>query len=138
MATTGTTFTAHELLLPGARVATNLSAKGSYFVKVSAPHADGPAVALCAAATDRPIGILRYGVDGSVTVKAAQVCYAGIVPIVAGAAITAGQRIQTDANGKAIPAAATGYACGQALTSCTADGEVISAAINCASLSLVA
>jgi hypothetical protein len=140
MTQTGTTFNHDLSLIPGARVATNLSAKANYIVKVSAAHADGPEFALTAAVTDKPGGILQKGVDGSTSAgaKSAEVAHRGISQVVSGAAVTAGARVQPDGSGRAIPAAATGYSFGYALTSCTAADELITIAFDCAGANLVA
>lgn len=57
----------------------------------------------------------------------ATVCYAGVSKAVAGAAVTAGARVRSDANGKVVPATVAGNAViGIALESAGADNDVIS------------
>jgi len=57
----------------------------------------------------------------------ATVCYAGVSKAVAGAAVTAGSRVRSDANGKVVAATVAGNAViGIALESAGADNDVIS------------
>lgn len=107
----------------------DLSAKQYRFVKISS----GKAVA-CSGATDKPIGVLQNsptsGQEASITV-------AGGTKIVSSASIAAGITIGTDANGKADAKVAgtdtTEYAVGQVILGAGADGEYLTAVINCAS-----
>lgn len=138
MTQTGTNFDAKVDLIPGAQVATDLRTKANYILKVSSVDGNGPIFAIGAAVTDRPGGILQRGVNGSSVTKSAEVAHRGISRVIGGAAITAGQRIQMDGSGKAIVAAATGYAFGYALSSITADGEMLTVCFDCAGANLVA
>jgi len=139
MTTVGTTYNANQVCVAGARTVTDLSAKEGYFVKPVTAHADGIIVGLTAAVTDKPLGVLRKGALGTAAApKAVEVVYLGETQVVAGAAVAVGAHVQADGAGKAITAAATGYRCGIALTSCTADGEIITVAICCPAASLVA
>lgn len=107
--------------------ATDLSAKQHMAVKESAARV----VAAMAAATDLPVGVLKDKPVGSGSASAsARVVVFGIVKMIAGAAITAGARIQGDAAGKAIPLVATGYGIGRALTAASNDGDEITAFVN--------
>lgn len=101
---------------------------GKRFVKVSAARTSGPLipataqigasdptdggriqVAQCVAG-DPSLGVSSW--DAAIG-EGLDVITEGVVPVVAGAAITAGQEVQSDANGQAIPLAAgkkIGYA----------------------------
>jgi hypothetical protein len=57
--------------------------------------------------------------------RPATVVVAGVAKVVAGAAVAVKDKIQTDANGKAIPATTGDHVLGMALTAAGADGEVI-------------
>lgn len=106
--------------------ATDLSAKQHLIVKESAAGV----VAIMAAATDLPVGVLKDKPNGSAASASARVVIFGLVKLIAGAAITAGARIQGDAAGKAIPLVATGYGIGRALTAASNDGDEITAFVN--------
>ena len=99
------------------------------FVKVDAT---GKA-ALCAAATDNPIGVLQNKPTAG---QAATVAYAGTSKLLAGAAVAAADLIGTDAAGKADPKVpgtdTTEYVAGTALTAASGAGEIISALISTA------
>lgn len=107
----------------------DLSAAQYKFVKISS----GKAV-LCAAATDIPVGVLQNsptsGQEASITV-------AGGTKIVSSANIAAGVVIGTSSTGKADAKVAgtdtTEYAVGQVILGAGADGEYLTAVINCAS-----
>ena len=103
---------------------------GMTFVAPSANRAGGPGLstdldnlyvmATCPAGA-QPAGVAKYDVPiggrGGVHGQPGQ-----IVPVAAGAAITAGQRVEVGALGKAIPAA-SGQVAGLAMTGCTAAGQ---------------
>ena len=107
----------------------DLSAAQYKFVKISS----GKAI-LCAAATDVPVGVLQNsptsGQEASITV-------AGGTKIVSSASINAGVVIGTNNAGKADAKVAgtdtTEYAVGQVILGAGADGEYLTAVINCAS-----
>ena len=116
-----------KITLPAAA---DLSAKQYYFVKV---NTSGQA-ALCAAATDRPIGVLQNTPTAG---QAAEVLVVGGTKIVSSASIDEGSLIGTASTGKAdakTPGTdTTEYGVGQVILAAGADGEVLTAVINCAS-----
>jgi hypothetical protein len=107
----------------------DLSTKQYTFVKL---NASGEVVA-AAAATDIPIGVLQNnptsGAEASVTIV-------GGTKIVAGAAIGEGALVGTSSTGKAVALVAgtdtTKYVVGTLLTESGADGDIVSAVVNCA------
>lgn len=106
----------------------DLSAKQYYFVKISADNT----VVICAAATDVPIGVLQNApASGGV----AEVCMVGVTKVNSDAALTAGNRIGTAADGQADAKTAgtdtTEYAVGIVLIGSGAAGGLATAAINC-------
>lgn len=105
---------------------------GKTFVKISAARTSGPGLSntaegsvyrcATAAAGDHAIGVAKYDAPTNGKCGAYR---AGIVPVTAGAAITAGNAVQSDAAGKAIPLAAgvkLGVAMNDALNG--ADAEI--------------
>lgn len=108
--------------------AADLSAKQYFFVKVSAANK----VNICSGATDNPLGVL---LNKPASGEAASVLVAGIGNVVVAAATAADGSIQlgTDANGKAEAktVTGTGRVVAQPLTAGGADGDIITAAINC-------
>lgn len=78
--------------------------------------------ALPSAAGARVVGVRQNKPN---TGQATTIVQSGVSLVEAGAAITAGASVQTDANGKAITAASTKLIVGIALKSAGADGEVI-------------
>ena len=92
------------------------------FVKVTGRHQVG----LATANTDLVVGVAQNKpqVDG----QAVTVALSGVSNVIAGAAITAGQEISTDATGRAIPKPGTGtpLVLGIAITSATVAGELVS------------
>ena len=108
----------------------DLSAKQYTFVKL---NSSGQAIAV-AAATDRPIGVLQ---NAPTSGQEAEVLVVGGTKIVAGAAVTEGAVVGTDANGKGVPLTVgtdtTKYILGTSLLEVAADGEVTTAVVNCAS-----
>jgi len=116
-----------KITLPAAA---DLSAKQYYFVKV---NTSGQA-ALCSGATDRPIGVLQNTPTAG---QAAEVLVVGGTKVVASASIDEGSLIGTNADGKADAKSpgsdTTEYGVGQVILAAGADGEVLTAVINCAS-----
>jgi hypothetical protein len=108
--------------------AADLSAKQYTFVKL-----DGSGLAAAAAAaTDVPIGVLQ---NAPLAGQEAEVLVVGGTKIVAGAAIGEGVQIGTGATGKAVALAVTDttkFVVGTLLTESAADGNVVTAVINCA------
>jgi len=92
------------------------------FVKVTGVQTAG----LCTANTDHSIGVLQS--KPQVVNQAATVAIRGVSFVMAGAAVTAGARVTTDAQGRAItvPGSGTPITYGIALTSTDAAGELVS------------
>lgn len=107
----------------------DLSAKQYTFVKI---NSSGEAVA-AAAATDIPVGVLQ---NAPTSGQEAEVLIVGGTKIVAGAAIGDGAQIGTTSAGKAAALVAgtdtTKYVVGTLLTESAADGNIVTAVINCA------
>jgi hypothetical protein len=108
----------------------DLSAKQYYFVKSNGTDNQ---VIVCAAATDVPIGVLQNApASGGV----AEVCIAGITKVSSDAALTAGNRIGTSADGQAGAKTAgtdtTEYAVGIVIIGTGAAAGLATAVINCA------
>ncbi len=107
---------------------------GKQFVKITAPRIGGGANGLsidtknvyqvgpCNTTGEAVLGVAMtdtiQGQIGGAYLRGSGV----VVPITAGAAVTAGQEVQTDANGHAIPVAA-GKAVGYALDSAAANAD---------------
>lgn len=107
----------------------DLSAAQYKFVKLNASGQ----VIVCAAATDLPIGVLQ---NDPASGAEAEVLVVGGTKIIAGAAIGEGAQIGTSSAGKAAALVAgtdtTKYVAGTLLTESGADGEIVTAVINCA------
>jgi hypothetical protein len=107
----------------------DLSAKQYTFVKL---NSDGAVIA-AAAATDLPIGVLQ---NAPTSGQEAEVLVVGGTKIVAGAAIAEGAQVGTSSAGKAVALVAgtdtTKYVAGTLLTESAADGNIVTAVINCA------
>jgi len=107
----------------------DLSALQYNFVKI---NSSGLAVA-CAAATDIPVGVLQ---NAPISGQEAEVLVVGGTKIKAGAAIGEGAQIGTGSTGKAVALVAgtdaTKYVAGTLLTESAADGNIVTAVINCA------
>lgn len=97
--------------------AADLSAKTHYLVKVTAADTVNLAGA----------GELAIGSIGNAPAagEPVEIMVGIIVPVVAGAAVSAGAEVASDANGKAVTAIAGDRAFGIALTAATADLEEI-------------
>jgi hypothetical protein len=107
----------------------DLSTKQYTFVKLDS---SGQAVA-AAAATDIVIGVLQ---NAPTSGQEAEVLVIGGTKIVAGAAIGESAQIGTGSTGKAVALTAgtdtTKYVVGTLLTESAADGNIVTAVINCA------
>jgi hypothetical protein len=107
----------------------DLSTKQYTFVKIDS---SGLAVA-ASGATDIPVGVLQ---NAPVSGQEAEVLIVGGTKIVAGAAIGEGAQIGTGSTGKAVALVAgtdtTKYVVGTLLTESAADGNIVTAVINCA------
>lgn len=109
----------------------DLSAKQYYFVKI---NTSGEAV-LCAAATDKPIGVLQ---NDPASGEEAVITVVGGSKVVASASIDEGVLIGTASTGKAdakVPGTdTTEYVAGTVILASGADGEILTALINCANV----
>lgn len=81
--------------IPGVKASADLSAKQFLAMKMSG----NGTVTVCAAATDKPVGVLQ---DNPVSGLPAAVAFSGKTKVVAGGTVTAGDEVGTDANGKAV------------------------------------
>lgn len=99
------------------------------FVKISADNT----VVQCAGATDVPIGVLQAPV--AATGDPVDVVVVGETLIQADASVTAGDIIQTSADGQAKTCVSTGYPVGRAVNvaGATTAGNLFTAVVNCAS-----
>lgn len=108
----------------------DLSSKQYYFVKV---NSSGQAV-LCAAATDKPIGVLQ---NDPASGEEASIVVVGGTKVVTNAACDEGTVVGTASDGKAAPYAAgtdtTKYIVGSTILASGADGEIATIVVNCAS-----
>ena len=116
-------------------------------VPSSQPFQNGPVATAVTATTDRPFGVLQNSPITKMNANSqvegfseAEVTVTGITKVIAGGAVTAGDAITQDAQGRAITAtfaSSTTYAVtnpfvlGTALTPATAAGDVITVAISC-------
>jgi hypothetical protein len=108
----------------------DLSAKQYYFVKV---NSSGNAV-LCAAATDKPIGVLQ---NDPASGEEASIVVVGGTKVVVAASSDEGTVIGTTSAGKGTPYVAgtdtTKYLVGSVILAAGADNEIATAIVNCAS-----
>jgi len=108
--------------------AADLSAKQYHFVKLDNT---GKAAAI-AAITDIPVGVLQ---NAPLAGQEAEVLVSGGTKLVAGELLTIPAFLSTTSGGRADKIAVTDttqYVVAQALTASGADGEVITAVVNCA------
>lgn len=107
----------------------DLSALQYTFVKLNSSGQ----VAAVSGATDLPIGVLQ---NAPIAGQEAEVLVVGGTKIKAGAAIGEGAQVGTGATGKAVALVAgtdtTKYVAGTLLTESAADGNIVTAVINCA------
>jgi len=119
-----------KITLPAAA---DLSAKQYYFVKV---NSSGQA-ALCAAATDKPIGVLQNA--PAAAGDAAEILVIGGTKLVTNGACDEGDLVGTASTGKGAPYVAgtdtTKYIVGSVILASGADAEIATVIINCASTS---
>lgn len=105
----------------------DLSSKQYTFVKL---NSSGQAIA-AAAATDVPCGVLQ---NAPTSGQEAEVVVVGGTKVVAGASITVPNNIGTSSAGKAVALATTDttkYVVGQLITASAADGNIVTAVVNC-------
>ena len=107
----------------------DLSAAQYKFVEIGA----GGVVTVCNGATDRPIGVLQ---NAPLSGQEAEVVVAGGTKVVSSGNIAIGSAIGTDASGKAAALTAgtdtTKYVVGTVILPAGADGEILTAVVNCA------
>jgi hypothetical protein len=108
----------------------DLQTKQFHYVKLSANRK----VVICAAATDKPVGILQNKPD---TDEEAEVLIIGRGKLTADVTLSAGDLLMTSADGQGAVAASTGYNTGQVVQGAAA-GELAEVTVQCASLSLIA
>lgn len=115
--------------LVGHTAGADLSSKQYHLVKLAA----NKTVAVCAAVTDVPIGVLQ---NTPAAGQAAEVTIIGISKVVADANLATTDLIGTSADGQAAKKTpgtdTTNYVIGQVLEENTAAGGLITAVINCA------
>lgn len=111
--------------IPGLLAGGNLSANQYRFVK---PGATEMQVVACTGVTDKPIGVQLDKPDAAG--KPVDTVSIGTVPVEAGAAVAIGAEVQTDASGRAITLASTGFSVGRALSAAGGAGERITVALN--------
>ena len=117
------------VLKPGLfTAAADLSGKQFYFVKL----ASATTVTVCAAATDKPIGVLQ---NKPTSGQAAEVMVIGISKVSSDAGLSAGDLIGTSGDGQAD---ATEYIAGQVISGSNSAGGLATAVINCANLARAA
>lgn len=99
----------------------DLSAQQYKFAKISGART----LTVCAAATDRPVGVIQNKPVSGATVD---LMVTGVTKMVAGAAVSAGDELTSDAQGRAITAvtaAGANRSYGIALEAATAAGQII-------------
>lgn len=117
----------NQLLRYTLEVAADYSADQFTFMDVDT---NGRAVQVSSAG-GRAIGVLQ---DNPATLgEAGLLQFGGVSKVVAGAAVTAGDDVQSDGNGEAITALTGDIVLGVALESATAQGEIISVHLGIAS-----
>lgn len=108
----------------------DLSAKQFYFVKI---NSSGQAI-LCAAATDKPIGVLQNSPESG---EEASVLVVGGTKVVSKSALDEGTVVGTASDGKAAPYVAgtdtTKYIVGSTILASGAEDEIATVVVNCAS-----
>lgn len=121
----------HKALVLSLEAAADLSAAQYKFVKLDTAGK----VVLCAAVTDKPIGVLLNKPNASG--KTAEVGNIGVYPVDSDSALNEGDLIGTAADGQAdakVPGTdTTNFIVGHVLVASGAAGELAVAAINCAS-----
>lgn len=118
-----------QIKVPGLKASADLSAKQYYFVKLSG----AATVDVCAAATDKPIGVLQ---NAPASGEEAEVCCYGVTKVSADAALSAGALIGTSSDGQAdakTPGTdTTEYVVGQVIEATGAAAGLATALVNCA------
>lgn len=123
----------NPILMKSFEAAADLSSYQFHFVKMTANNTVG----ICAAVTDKPIGILQNTPNAAG--KSADVMIMGISKLVVGGGVTLSvtELVGTDASGEGDDIAPgtdiTQYVCGQVIIGAGA-GELATVAINCANI----
>lgn len=108
----------------------DLSTKQYYFVKIDS--STGKAV-VCAAATDRPVGVLQ---NNPTSGQAAEITVVGLTKVSSDAGLTIGNLIGTSGDGQAdakTPGTdTTEYVVGTVITSTSNAAEIATVMVNCA------
>lgn len=107
---------------------TDLSAKQFFFIETSSSSE-----AALSGAGEVVTGVLQNKPDAAG--KSASVRVYGVSKVTAGAAITAGAEVSSDANGKAATSTTGDYIVGIALEAAAADGDIIAVLITHAGIS---
>lgn len=114
--------------LTGLTASADLSSKQFHFVKISGANT----VTVCAAVTDRPIGVLQ---NKPTSGQEAEIVACGVTKLSSDEAVAAGSVLGSSADGQAqvvtVGSETTVYIAGQALTASTAAGGIITAAVSC-------
>ncbi|HSG63301.1 MAG TPA: hypothetical protein VLA24_17890 [Pseudomonadales bacterium] len=122
-------YEGQQIGIPGLTASADLSAKQFYFVKMSGEKT----VTVCAAATDKPIGVLQ---NAPTSGQAANVCVVGVSKVSGDADLNFGDLIGTSADGQAdakTPGTdTTEYTVGSVVNGNAAAGGLVTAVINCA------
>lgn len=117
-----------QICIPGLSASADLSAKQYYFVKISGAGT----VTVCAAATDKPIGVLQ---NAPTSGQAATVCAIGVTKVSCDADLAVGDVIGTSGDGQADAKTngtdTTEYAVGYVLDEPGAAGDLATAFICC-------
>lgn len=95
-------------------------------VKRTAAGSNGPNVGPITAVTDVPFGVAGEDVTTAEQARGKQlpVAMMGMIPVEAGAAITAGQRVTIDSVGRAVPAVAASSILGLAVSDASGSGKL--------------
>jgi len=128
--------TSQRVRVESFKAGADLSTKQFYFVKLSADRT----VIVCAAATDKPIGILQNKPDAAD--KAAEVLMTGRSKLSADVALAAGDLVGTSGDGqgdvKVAGTDTTHYICGQVTLGVSNAAEIAEVEIDCVNIARAA
>ena len=127
-------FEGPMILIPGLTASADLSAKQYYFVKISGANT----VTVCAATTDKPIGILQ---NAPVSGEAAVVAMSGVSKVSGDANLAAGDSVGTSSDGQAAAytvSDTTKYIVGQVVLDNSAAGGLATIAFDCSAVRVLA
>lgn len=111
-------------MLPGFRAAGDLSTHQYKFMKNTANAFEAT---VCAAITDKPLGVLQN--DPSTAGEDAAICCGGTTKVLAAAAIALNASVAPAVDGRAQTAVSTQFPQGRALQAAAAAGEIIEIAL---------